>query len=145
MNPFDTDQALPDDDEFDTKRVDDGPDGQWRQRDGTCIPICKMSDGHLTNTIKMLMRGAQMRCSSETVQLLSMPAPNGDMAYDAYSSECAARSDMNWEDYTGDKYDELMDEYEDRGLDLKVINEYGTTLAKKGAMLELASIIKIKL
>ena len=56
---------------------------RWKQKDGTTIRICDMTDSHLANTIAMLERSAQRH------DMAFAMAPNpfrGDIAFDMMES-----------------------------------------------------------
>jgi hypothetical protein len=53
-------------------------------RGGTLIAIRDMDDGHLLNTIRMLVRRAPFIAVAEIAR---MPRPRGDMAMDGFGAE----------------------------------------------------------
>lgn len=72
----------------------------WVTRDGQRIPVRKMSDSHLLNTIAYLRRVAEARRVSELFSVggyLASHPPDG--AYDAASQAEVELEDMDTDDY----------------------------------------------
>ena len=84
----------------------------WKQRDGTKIRICDMSDSHLLNSIKMIERICQKVHNSEMMACASIVF-NGEMAQEEQDKFL---TNSTWEDYAPDSYEYLITEAARRGL-----------------------------
>ncbi|KKM18777.1 hypothetical protein LCGC14_1662320 [marine sediment metagenome] len=76
----------------------------WKIRDGSKIRICDMSDGHITNSIKMLLRSYKVMLFNEWNQLMAYignDPPDG--AYWAATGEIGQLEGILWgtENYMG--------------------------------------------
>ena len=70
----------------------------WKQKDGTKIRICDMTDSHLENATNLLQKYA-FHVMTQTHLALFSYDPSGDGAIDAHESACASASEETFEDY----------------------------------------------
>ena len=94
----------------------------WTTKTGEKVPIIKMGDDHLTNTLRMLLRHAAL------IQLRTpFPTFNGEMAQYYAEQEYDALMEKTPEDVASDAFpswDWLLDEAERRRLVTWDLNGY---------------------
>lgn len=59
----------------------------WTTKDGRKVPFIELEDGHLKNVLRFLLRRAAVNKAMREVQAMLTPEPNGEAAWDAWSSE----------------------------------------------------------
>lgn len=84
----------------------------WVTQDGREIPVRKMSDSHLKNAYKMMVRKGFVSPATFDFYLLG-PMPSGEMALDAYERE----QDMVFESPILTQMGWLEEELERRKID----------------------------
>lgn len=92
----------------------------WVTRDGERIPVKKMTDNHLCNTIKLLLHAAPGHKLREERELSrAMDVVHGDAATLAVENEYYMLSEMSIEDYLDMRvptWEALLNEAVKRGL-----------------------------
>jgi len=86
----------------------------WVTRTGQMIRVGSMDSGHLVNTIHLLQAMHEKKC----FYALQIPAPNGDMAQDAWEDELDALFGAGPE-FSFPIYDAMVEEAEVRRLKFK--------------------------
>lgn len=112
----------------------------WQMKDGRRIRLREMSDGHLENTLKLLVRAAVVGQARNDIGWIYGPRPNGDMASLASDQACAEEAQKTYEDYVTDIYWFMVEEYEFRGHSMEKIRKYG----HQRALAVLATILRGK-
>ena len=84
----------------------------WTTKEGRKMPIRKLEDQHLLNILAYLQRRAPLLKDRESLKLLSLPEPNGDMAQLAFSQDIAYLAEQQSDDWLEEQplYQELEKE-----------------------------------
>ena len=86
----------------------------WVTRTGQMIRVGSMDSGHLVNVIHLLQAMHERKC----FYALQIPAPNGEMAQDAWADELGAMAEAGPE-FSFPIYDAMIEEAEARRLKFK--------------------------
>jgi hypothetical protein len=87
---------------------------KWTTKDGRRLWIRDMSDQHLTNTIKLLIRAAASERSETIAMFITTPEPMGDGAQMAFQNEQDHAFNSDLDDYLPEVYESLEREFEKR-------------------------------
>lgn len=90
-------------------------DGVWVTRDGRRIPVTRMEDAHLVNTLRMLQRNAEKRRMAALLPYLGQ-GPIGEFAQDCFDMESRAVSAKTWRDFVSIIFDKMEREAAYRNL-----------------------------
>jgi len=106
----------------------------WKTKE---VDIAEMSNDHLLNTIKMLVRVGESKRIEHCANYLKGHYPNGEMAFDAEIDRAFAKT---WQDFVPEIMDDLLHEYAERGVDVTPLSEYIDGVTRGGLYVELARL-----
>ncbi len=96
---------------------------KWKSKDGQVIRIKDMTDTHLLNTARFLLKQAQIIINRNIEQYYSGMQPQGEMAEIEFDRELSAWESMTPEDYLEEEcpaFENMVKELEKRGLEIEV-------------------------
>lgn len=88
----------------------------WKTRDGTKIRIMDMTDSHLLNAYRTLIRFGIAKKDAEELAHLSGGQPSGEMAQDAFDAGFDELLKSDWTDHAPDIWEDLQAEIFHREL-----------------------------
>jgi len=93
----------------------------WTTISGRKIKVCNMEDRHIINTIKLLLRTAEIKRNKIEKYYLNCPYPQGDIATYCFEQELDRVIQSTYEDYLPPIYCTLVEEAKKREIEIKEI------------------------
>jgi hypothetical protein len=113
---------------------------KWKTKSGEMVEIKKMTDVHLHNSIKFLIRFAE----SERIRTINFycfcPVPEGDIAEFIFDGHVDNVFESPLDDYLPLSFYNLVNEYRKRKLPMEEISNYMDYIKKDGLYKEIGVI-----
>lgn len=118
---------------------------EWVTKNDRHIPYEELSDNHLRNILRLLVKNATVRRSASLQVYCTGPEPRGDMAQFYFDQEFDYVLETSWEDFVHPKFEGLLHEAKGRDMELDLdLLEYGNEMQGRAEIASMAMLMEDK-